>query len=349
MPQRLIHFATNRIWDQPRNAFGFVCEDPASRLWLGRVGVEVSTDPLNEGQVGLPQVEGFDDFSGDPGRTGSAAGVLASWLAMARARQAVPILMVHGFNYSFTEACARASSLCDILQAQTGLLLEPLAFTWPSNGIGNPSAYKDDQGDCEASGTALARLIRQIAAAATDAAAKPAYLAHSMGARATRCAVQVLQKQGGLPQRLFGQAVIIAGDENTDAMEPGRGPMWPLTELAEWTTIGVFPADTTLTLVSGWLNGRQRLGAAGPETLPMPQQRAFVVDYGLAVTLKDWPGMTSFNDVGHQYYRNDRRVLADLGQALRGMQSPDSIPGRRWAVVDDSVAIREQAGRLYVI
>ena len=85
MAQRLVHFATNRIWDRADAAFGSVCETPASRLWLGTVAVGVSADPMVEGPVSAPDVCGFDDFAAPPGRDGAAADVLAAWLAAARA------------------------------------------------------------------------------------------------------------------------------------------------------------------------------------------------------------------------------------------------------------------------
>ncbi len=349
---RLVHFATNRIWDRQKGDFGCVPETPPGRLWLGTVKVEISADPLVDGKTSSPDVSGFDDFAGKSGRDGAAMDVLGGWLAVARARDAVPLLYIHGFDYKFGEACARAGNLCDWLEASGEVRLEPLAFTWPSNGIASLSAYRNDQSDCAASAPALARLIRFIGkAAAGHAGRKPAYLAHSMGARATRTAMAVLNRgPAALPQRLFGQAIIMAGDDNTDVLSPPLAPLRPLMELADWTTIGVYAGDATLTKISEKLqNKRPRLGADGPDTVPDPAERAYVVDYGKAVSLKpEAAGVTEWNYVAHQYYRNDKRVRQDLVRVLAGV-APEKVTGRRWGKPDCTIAIREKAGRLYVV
>jgi esterase/lipase superfamily enzyme len=354
MGQRRIHFATNRIWDGGAGAFGAGCETPATRMWLGTVNVGTTADPMAIGEVGPPEVSGFDDFQGAAGEHGSAAGVLAAWLGAAAARDAVPLLVVHGFNYRFEEACARAGQLSESYEAAGGIRLEPLAFAWPSDGALSPEAYGRDRQDCAASGPALARLVRQIAAAhaAMGMGRKPAWLAHSMGVHATCCAMQALAAEpGGLPSRLFGQAVLVAGDEEPDVLAPGTGRLRPMLDLADWTTVGVYAEDTTLNLMSGWLQGNgPRLGAGGPDAPPRPEERCFVVDYGKAVSAKpDMVGATDWNDVAHQYYRNDPRVIRDLALALGGDTPPDGIAGRRWGRPDPSIAFSEKAGRLYVV
>ncbi|MBR0670914.1 alpha/beta hydrolase [Neoroseomonas soli] len=349
---RLLHFATNRLWDRMDGTFGFVPEDPPDRLWLGTVKVGVSADPLIDGKCSPPDVSGFDDFAGPAGRDGAAMDVLAGWFAVARARDALPLLYVHGFDYDFGEACARAGNLCDWLEASGELRLEPLAFTWPSNGITGSSAYKDDQKDCAASGPALARLIHAIGkAAAGHAGRKPAYLAHSMGARATRFAMEALAIGAeALPERLFGQAIVIAGDDDTDVLTPPRAPLRPIAEIADWVTLGVYPGDATLAVISEKVENRKpRLGADGPGTVPHPDDRIYVVDYAYAVSAKpEAIGTTEWNYVAHQYYRNDPRVRKDLVQALSGV-APELVAGRHWGKPDPAVGLSEKAGRLYVV
>jgi esterase/lipase superfamily enzyme len=254
---------------------------------------------------------------------------------------------VHGFDYDFADACARAGDFATQMEAATGLRLEPLAFAWPSSGRTALGAYTVDQGLCEQSGPALAGLIRTVAAA-TAGGRKPGYLAHSMGARATRCAMQALVAGGGVPPRAFGQAIVIAGDEDTDVLEP-HGTMRPLLDLADWTSIGVYRGDGTLTEISQKItNHSARLGADGPVTQPAPASRGFVVDYGEAVDIfKPKDGKTDLNYIGHQYYRNDPCVMRDLAAALGGLP-PDQVPGRHWGVPRPDVAISEKAGRLYV-
>lgn len=350
MATRLVHFATNRIWDRHGGAFGSVCETPASRMWLGAAAVGIARDPMEMGAVGAPDVSGFDDFHGPAVQDGAAAGVLAAWLAAAAARDAVPLLVVHGFNYRFEEACARAGQICDMYEATGAVRLQPLAFSWPSNGVMSLSAYVNDRQDCAASGSALARLIRQIAAAAGGRQGrKPAYLAHSMGVHATCCAMQALGPEPP-PARLFGQAVLVAGDEDTDVLDVPGGRLRPMLALADWTTIGVYAQDGTLSLMSGWVQGNgRRIGAQGPDHTPGAAERCFVVDYARAVSMKpDLTGITDMNDVAHQYYRNDARVILDIARALAGDTPPDRIEGRRPGQPDATIAWSEKAGRLYV-
>jgi esterase/lipase superfamily enzyme len=344
MAERVVHFATNRA--QAEGRFPAECGVPVTQLVFGTAAVAVVDDPLQDGVASAAVASGVAD-PGSPAGLAAAAAMLAPWLAAARARAAVPLLMVHGFDYSFADACARAGDFATQMEAATGLRLEPLAFAWPSSGQTELGAYAVDQGLCQQSGPALAGLIRAVAA--TAGGRKPAYLAHSMGARATRCAMEALVADGGVPPRAFGQAIVIAGDEDTDVLE-AHGTMRPLLDLADWTSIGIYPSDGTLTEISTKVtNHRARLGAAGPLTTPAAATRCFVVDYGEAVDIfKPKAGKTDLNYIGHQYYRNDPRVMADLAAALGGDTPPNEVPGRRLGEPNPSIGSPEIAGRLYV-
>lgn len=345
MVERVVHFATNR--KQSGLEFAPICGVPTTQLVFGTAVVQAETDPLRDGRLDRTTNTGVAD-PGSPAGLQAAASMLAPWLAAAAARDALPLLTVHGFDYDFPEACARAADFAVQMELRTGLKLEPLAFNWPSTGQTELARYFDDQKLCEASGPALAGLIR-VVAAATIGPRKPHYLAHSMGARATRCAMQALAATGPLPQRVFRQAVVIAGDEDTDVLEPG-GAMRPLLELADWTSIGVYPVDGTLTEISQKItNHRPRLGAAGPTPPPAAATRCFVLDYARVVDLeKPKLGKTDLNYIGHQYYRNDPAVMRDLARAF-GELPPDQVPGRHWGRPDPTIhGGGEKAGRLYV-
>lgn len=350
MALRVVRFATNRIWDRTDNRFGFVPETPASRLWLGTVKAGVSTDPFVDGKCSAPDVAGFDDFNGPADTDGAAAGVLADWLAAARARDAVPLLSVHGFDYDFEEACARTGNLCDWLELEGTARFEPLAFTWPSNGITSLSAYFDDQSDCAASGPALARLMEQVVLAAGGAGGRaPAYIAHSMGARCTRFAMEAFATWSKPPPSGFGQAVVIAGDDDVEVLDPPAAPLATLAAIAQGLTIGIYPEDATLSVISAKVqNKRPRLGAVGPSTLPDPARGIYLVDYSYVVSEKpEPPGASTWNYTSHQYHRNDARVRRDLAAALAGA-APDKVPGRHWGTPNPALGISEIKGRLYV-
>jgi esterase/lipase superfamily enzyme len=354
MAQRIVHFATNRIWDG-KAGFGAVCCDPLGRLLAGKVPCQGSADPAVEGKCGEAVVAAPDDP--DTGLVDSLTG----WLDLAHAEARLPLLYVHGFNFSFAEALARTASLCDWLEAEPGApRLAPFAFTWPSNGMGSLDGYLDDQKDAGRSGLALARLIAAIAVMRPKTA--PVYLAHSMGARATRHAMEaILPMLHGLPKPVFRQAVIMAGDDVADVLDnprldaaPGStaGALRPIAELARHVTIGVNRDDGVVWLVSGSVNRGDRLGTAGPSRPADLPANVRVVDYSLVVAGKEVKPVPQTevepNWIGHQYFRNDPRTRVDLVKLLAADGPPDKVPGRRKAQPDGTFGKSEIEGRLYV-
>ena len=352
MTLRIVHFATNRIWDGKAD-FGAVCCDPPGRLLAGKVPCHGSADPAVEGKVGQAAVATPDDP--DTGLLDT----LTAWLDHAHAESRLPLLFVHGFNYSFADCMARTACLCDWLEAEPGApRLAPFAFTWPSNGMGSPDAYNDDQKDAGRSGLALARLIAAIATLRPKT--KPVYLAHSMGARATRHAMEAIGPMlRGLPRPVFRQAVIMAGDDVADVLDhPWRGTtpdgtagaLRPIAELASYVTIGVNRDDGVVWLISGTINGGDRLGTAGPAHPGDLPPNVVVVDYSLVVGGKDLKPVPSTeaepNWIGHQYFRNDPRTRVDLVKLLTTDGAPDAVPGRRKAIIG-ATGVKEIAGRLY--
>ena len=355
MPERLVHFATNRIFDGQKAEFGSVTCDPPARLLAGKITCTVQLDPAKEGRAGKPVVAKFEDP--DVG----LAETLHSWLQLADRQKGIALLFTHGFNYSFTEAAARTAALCLWLEAGGAPPLVPLSFTWPSNGMGSPDAYRDDQKDAARSGLALARLIAMIAAQRPKTL--PMYLAHSMGARATRSAMQaIVPMLPGMALPVFRQAFVMAGDDVSDVLDqPWRaltpdssaGTLRPLADLARHVTIGVNRDDGVVWLVSGKLNQGDRLGTAGPAHAGDLAQNVKVVDYSMVIggaAVKPVPSAEAeMNWIGHQYHRNDSRVREDLVAALTQDAAPELVTGRRAAVIDPTVAIQEIAGRLYPI
>ena len=355
MVERLVFFATNRIFDGRKAEFGFVASDPPARLLAGKITCQVVLDPAIEGVAGKPVVAKSEQP--DQGLVDT----LGAWLQAAEQQQGIALLFTHGFNYSFTEAATRTAALCEWLEDGGSPPIVPLSFTWPSNGMGSIDAYLDDQNDSERSGAALARLISGIAA--LKPRTKPVYLAHSMGARATRCGMQAIAPQ--LPffaEPVFRQAFIMAGDDVWDVLDlPERGfppaatagSLRPLAALARHVTIGVNRADGVVWLISGTINDGKRLGTGGPANPQDLPANVKVVDYSMVVGGKDEKPVpheeTEANWIGHQYHRNDKRVRADFVAALKADGPPEAVPNRRLGVVDTAVAIQEVAGRLYPV
>ena len=353
MRERLVHFATNRIFDGQKAEFGFTPCDPPTRLLAGKIACKVVIDPAIEGLAGKPVVAKSE--SPDEGLVDT----LASWLQLAEQEKGIALLFTHGFNYSFTEAATRTAALCEWLEAGGAPPIVPLSFTWPSNGMGSIDAYLDDQKDAERSGAALAQLISAIAARKPKK--KPVYLAHSMGARATRCGMQAIAPQlSFFAEPVFGQAFVIAGDDVSDVLDlpergfpPGAtaGALRPLAALARHVTIGVNRDDGVVWAISGTINDGKRLGTGGPAHPGDLPANVKVVDYSMMIGGKDEkpvpPSETEMNWIGHQYHRNDTRVRKDLVAALKADGPPEAVPGRRFGVVDPNVAIKEIASRLY--
>lgn len=353
MPDRQVYFATNRIFDGQKAEFGFVPSDPPGRLLAGKITCKVVLDPAIEGVAEKPLVAKSENP--DLGLVDT----LTAWLQQAEQQKGIALLFTHGFNYSFTEAAARTAALCEWLEAGGSPPIIPLSLTWPSNGMGSIDAYLDDQKDSERSGLALARLISGIAALKPKV--KPTYLAHSMGARATRCGMQALAPQ--LPfftEPVFGQAFVMAGDDVWDGLDlpergfpPGAtaGALRPLARLARHVTIGVNRADGVVWLISGTVNDGKRLGTGGPAHPQDLPPNVKVVDYSMVIGGRDEKPVPSseaeMNWIGHQYHRNDQRVRADFVAALKADGPPEAVPGRRFGTVDAAVAIQEIASRLY--
>jgi esterase/lipase superfamily enzyme len=100
--------------------------------------------------------------------------------AGARDAGQVPLLTVHGFCYSFTDAIARAGQIAAFYDAGPfAVELAPLAFCWPSAGALDNDTYPLDRASCERSDEALAALVRDIGAAGEAAGVRPVLLAHS--------------------------------------------------------------------------------------------------------------------------------------------------------------------------
>ncbi|MDP3417601.1 alpha/beta hydrolase [Falsiroseomonas sp.] len=338
----IIHFATNRA--RMDAAFCMDADQAApGRLWLGRVEVELLGKPdateAERDALRPPEITGLDDFQDVDG--GDCARLLDSWLALAAAQQAVPLLFIHGFSNSFESAVTRAAQLQEFYGA-AGLSLAPLVFSWPSDGKviaadaggfigGAKEQYRRDQLDAAASGPALARLLAQIRNARARCGEEPprlALLAHSMGNHAL--AYGLLSLANGLMTRemrgLFGDAVMAAADVDCSAFAPGMS-LRMLAALAERVTVAI-SRDTTLSWASRIANqDSRRLGHFGPDDLTALPEAVKVVDYwpGLAWNTKAEvlpTGGTEYDALQHQWYRNDRNARADLVAALAGKKTP---------------------------
>lgn len=352
MADRQVFFATNR--KPSLGAFGVECSDPPDTLALGFVTCRAEADPVPEGRL----VAGSLQRAENPDT--ALAETIGKWLTTARHTGAMPLLFVHGFNHDFTEAMTRTAKLALWLEAGGAPPLLPLAFTWPSQGAGNPLGYQADRDAASRSGLALAKVIATIAGAQRQNL-RLGYLAHSMGVRVTRHGMQAIAGLlPSLPQPIFAQALLLAGDDETDVLDlrrPGEpaddslGGLRPIADLARHVTIGVNRDDGVLWAISRTLNGVDRLGACGPRRPGDLPASVTVMDYSPNVLPSGLGALVphteaEMNWIGHQWYRNAPDIRRDLVAALVADSAP--VQGRRPGR-PTATAITEYAERLYLV
>ncbi len=330
---RSIPFVTNR----PPMTGGFgpppPCGTPES-LTFGTLATLPSANPARPGQLaGALALGGAVDCS-SPGTDAALVAYLSRVLAAAVRADQTPIVMVHGYSYSFTDAIVRAADLCAWFEAgDFPLALAPIAFTWPSvNGL-SPDNYLADRSRAAASANAYCRFILAFAAAAA-ACGNPRclYLAHSMGTWMSQNGLRALAStgpNGTLRADLFDQALVMGGDADTDALEPGQG-LDQLARISTWLTVGVNRTDFATGVTATDILKRPRLGSSGPASVAKLPRNARILDYTLAVAADPTPippGETTWNYKLHQYYRTNPAIRDDIGAILSGAP-PDDIDNR---------------------
>jgi esterase/lipase superfamily enzyme len=363
MTQRTVFFATNRAAGSGKPAdagivFGTTPAAWEAELRAGTARAEPAPDPSRYGRY-----QGCTLADADPDT--SVVRTVAAWLAAARDADAVPLLLVHGFDFLFEEAVVWSADLMEWYargaEDRGGApRLVPLLFSFPSCGEIGLGQFKQDQARAKLSGAALARLIRAVERAATPnpPPRRPMLLAHSMGVLVTRRAVQELAGAAGAtpPNSLFDQAFLMAGDDWSDAFDPpggagseAKGALRPLAGIARFVTVGVHRGDGVVKWLSGTINGGDRLGAAGPKTPAALPKGVAVVDYSYqGASIGSAPkGSAEPNWVGHQYYRNSRAVRADILAAMAENGEPSAVSTRR-AARSTAALLSEIAGRLYL-
>ena len=283
---RSIPFVTNR----PPMTGGFgpppPCGTPES-LSFGTLAAMPSATPARPGQLAGPiTLTGAVDCS-NPGSDAALVAFLTRLLTAAVQADQTPIVMVHGYSYSFSDAIIRAADLCAWFEAgDFPLALAPIAFTWPSvNGL-SPEDYLADRARAAASANAYSRFMLAFAAASA-AAGRPRclYLAHSMGTWVSQNGLRALAAGRGstLPADLFDQALVMGGDADTDALEPGQG-LDQLARLSTWLTVGVNRTDFATGVTANDILKRPRLGSSGPASTAKIPSNARILDYTLAIT-----------------------------------------------------------------
>ncbi len=266
-----------------------------------------------------------------PAPADSLVSFLEDFLHEAAANTMTPILYIHGFDFSFTDATIWIADIASFYAADTAApRLLPLVFTWPSVNRQTLQAYRADRASAQSSGHALARLLVALAEAWSRAGKPTLHLiAHSMGVFVLNNGLTTLAGSGcHMPNTLFAQAIVVAGDDDCSAFSADGG-LRSLPSLARWVTIGINRNDAITSLDQECILHRSRLANNGPDDLTQLTQNVRVVDYTAAAVVHGQtpPGETDWDFWTHNYYHTVERVRADLAQALTDI-APDDVIGR---------------------
>jgi esterase/lipase superfamily enzyme len=253
-------------------------------------------------------------------------GPLATFAAEATAPTSDVIAFVHGAGHSFESAVIDAARLAR-LYGREGHPVIPLVFSYPSNGHSTVTGYFADRRDAGMSGLAMAEGFRRMLSFLAEVRerrplGRQALIVHSLGAFATRQAVQAI-KSGGLPdKKVFDVVMIMAGDEDADTLS-SDDKLRPLIDLSD-AAVAYFAGNDFLMQLSTIANLRRPIGREGPKDLA-------VEDFGdLQVHAVDAAVFSAVGDRirAHSYFLRSPRVIADAKVVFAGAE-PDAITGRR--------------------
>src|SRR5690606_24077684 len=296
-------------------------EDDVAEL-AGKVKISVAPEKLDPEHAANATVGSTDMF----------AEIRAEMLAGADT-----MLHIHGYDYTFREAMARA------IQVKQWLGEKPMAmmmFSWPSLGAGvSPKTYGDERERAKASGVALGRAILKAADFIRGlkrderCTGQVHIMAHSMGNWALRGAVQSMRTFVGnnIPP-LFGEVLLMAADEDNDTLNEGH-KIAPLLRGCKRVSVYCNRLDQALKASDTAMGNPDRLGGTGPKDLP--PLRPKVTEISVASAIDE-----NVDPTGHQYYRSNQVVRRDMLAVLSG-QADGEIVGRLEGQDDGRVLLGE--------
>jgi esterase/lipase superfamily enzyme len=298
-----LYFATNRLSDA--HSIGGFGVAPSATTSYGAAGIGA------DGALAVdPRV---------------AAGGWAEPLADAIVAAGTPILVIiHGFNYSFGEAIARAASLGGLLASQ-GAAATMIAFCWPSQDrlIEIPNlagAYAEDRAMAAGSATAIADFFTQLGllrgqilrrTGQGQPAGRIGLLCHSLGAYALAEALD--QARPGI---VFDEAILAAADEQWNSFSLAGGRRLGQLGLVSQRQTIYFTQEDEVLHFSGTVLGQQRLGYDGPQG--KADRRCFPPERFRLIDCSSCDRDTLDPNDSHQYYRKSRAIIADMAQLLTG-------------------------------
>jgi esterase/lipase superfamily enzyme len=267
------------------------------------------------------------------------------------------VIYIHGFNTDFTRSITNSARMLDYWDCATAGAYKPniIAYSWPSDG--NLFHYAEDKKDAEDSASGLAKAMKSyhdyIRNQKSAEIKKGIYLTqesklcrqdvnllcHSMGNYVFRFALQKFLSQNGFDEsRFFGEVVLIAADEDNDALECNN-KLKPLANIARRTSIYFNKEDSALAFSKTFKHDMTRLGASGPIRTNILPPMIKPIDASRVVENVD----------EHDYLLEEKcgRIHADLAMTLMGIPS-EEIPGREYNVQAAKYVIKPLVkGRAY--
>jgi esterase/lipase superfamily enzyme len=220
-------------------------------------------------------------------------------LQVARSKRREAFVFIHGFNTTFAEAARRTAQIAYDL----GFDGAPILYSWPSQGEANPLAYNKDSRNSELSAAGLKEFLMNIVRGSGVTTLH--LISHSMGSRPLSDALQqILDERGTEQLPIFKQVVFMAPDIDTEVF---RKRAARIKIAAERVTLYASSKDEAL-MLSSMYAGYPRAGQGGP---------SIVVISGVdSIDASDID--TNVLGLSHQYYADNRTVLSDLFQLLKG-------------------------------
>ena len=342
MADTSVYFATNRRPDRKTNPTDFTsdfCDDMTS-FRVGTADVPgaglFETDVAKLAQKVKIRIEPekLDADDARDGKVGSDqvfAGIRQDMLTGADA-----LLMIHGYNYTFRQAMARAAQLKQWLEFERPAEIRKrdlvmMAFSWPSLGQGvTQKLYELESERARASGVALGRALLKatdfLRAIKRDERCTGSIhlLAHSMGNWALRGAVQAMKTFVGnnIPP-IFNEVILAAADEDHDTLARSH-KIGPLLGGCRRITVYHNAQDAALKASDVAMGNPDRLGRSGPERVDPASPKVTAVNAAPAI-LWERNGAPAWqeDDTGHQYYRNNPVVRQDMQRVLASLADGD--------------------------
>lgn len=236
------------------------------------------------------------------------------------------IAFIHGYNVTFKEAIFAGVRMAKNFDDKYTIIV----FSWPSDGSMAPLlAYWSDRHDAQVSGPAVGRamlkagdFLGEVARAAREEKKKggdPGKVAcgqslhlivHSMGNYVLRNGLQTMVKEKGIDglQRIFGEILLMAADEDDDCFELDH-KLRALPRLGRRVHVYFNNEDMAMRISEGTKGNPDRLGNDGPR---LPLQVPVKVD------LVDCTPVVNQGIAEHSYYLDCPPVIRDMTAVLKG-------------------------------